>query len=175
MAERLKALASKASRRRKLPRGFESHSLRTNLIACFTYGEVPERSNGLAWRASRRGNLSRGFKSHPLRNAFLAEYWPRMRTRNVVTPDCTTRTLKLHIQRKPRFGRAGRGGSGALHPQSAIAGSRPSRGLLLWGPPAASGDEGRVPRNGNAKSPPGPEGSNGNRALPCAAGSPGQS
>ena len=73
------------------------------------------------------------------------------------------------------YGRARRGASGALNPQSAIAGLKPSPEVQ---PPASifgKNVESRALRGGNPRTPSGPEGSSGKRALSSAAGQPGLS
>jgi len=45
----------------------------------------------------------------------------------------------------------------------------------LWGLALTSGDDDRVLRNGNFRTPSGPGGSSGKEALSCAAGEPGRS
>src|SRR5204863_7889454 len=71
--------------------------------------------------------------------------------------------------------RARWGASGALYPQPALAGPMLARGA--HGPETlrARSEEGRVPRDANLRTPSGPEGSSGKRALAGAAGTPGRS
>src|SRR5919106_206359 len=71
--------------------------------------------------------------------------------------------------------RAGRGASGALYPQSALAGPTVRPRIGGPGPLRARGDEGRVPRDAEPRTPSGPEGSSGKRNPAGAAGTPGRS
>jgi len=89
------------------------------------------------------------------------------------TSTCSCRISGLTLYQIAYYyvsGRARRGTSGALYPQSAIAGSNsPSRsGPLGLAPP--SGDDGWVPHGGSPRTPPGPGGSNGKRSLPGVVG-----
>jgi len=67
------------------------------------------------------------------------------------------------------------GASGALYPQPALAGPMLARGTHGPDTLRARSDEGRVPRDANLRTPSGPEGSSGKRALAGAAGTPGRS
>ena len=100
----------------------------------------------------------RGFESHPLRHIkfgfsqFFGEVSERPKEQHWKC--CVGATLpRVRIPPSPPsiflFGRARWGGSGALHPQSAIAGSMPSRGLVVWKRLRWRDVEGRVPRNVN--------------------------
>src|ERR671931_1177067 len=71
--------------------------------------------------------------------------------------------------------RARRGASGALYPRSASAGLNPRPRPDGSGQLPVRSDEGRVPRDTNLRTPSGPEGSSGKRALVGAVGTPGRS
>ena len=69
--------------------------------------------------------------------------------------------------------RARRGGSGALHPQSALAGLNPlSRGAGPRASASRAGVDGQVPRDGGPRTRSGPEGSSLKRSPAGVAGSP---
>ena len=70
-----------------------------------------------------------------------------------------------------RIGRARRGGSGALLPATRYSGVEVLlEAGLVRGQPGVRDDDDRIPRDGILETPPGPEGSNGNREIPGAAG-----
>ena len=71
--------------------------------------------------------------------------------------------------------RARRGGSGALYPQSALAGLNSLPRGTAPGQRAADGVDGRVPRDVGPRTRSGPEGSSLKRSPAGAAGSPGRS
>src|SRR5207247_9756059 len=73
-------------------------------------------------------------------------------------------------------GRARRGASGSLNPQSAPAGPNTARGAGFFGAWArARSVDGRVPRTGSLRTASGPEGSSAKEFLPGAAVRPGPS
>src|SRR4029453_14528807 len=134
--------------------------------------------------------VPRGFKSSPLRQfSSIVVVVPMDQERGGVTErpkvrhwKCRARVTPVPRVRIPApppelFGLAVLDGELAVpcNPQSASAGLNSlSRGDCVGGA-SRGGVEGWAPRNGNRRTPPGPEGSNGKATLSCAVGVPGRS
>ena len=124
-------------------------------VCSVTEGSNPSlsASSRIRWGSSSVGRAleshsrGRGFDSH------LLHHFPRR-----------VRAGQVSARLPNATGRARWGASGALHPQSALAGSNPRpRSTSRLPGPNPEGVESRIPRNARLPNPSGPEGSSGKR------------